>query len=289
MDRKAVAALVWVVGALTGMAVLGGQGLDSGRGGRGESVRQSARTLAPIDLTGYWVSVVTEDWHWRMITPKKGDYASVPISSEGRRVADAWDPARDERDGFACKAYGAAAIMRVPGRLHITWQNDDVLRIDTDAGTQMRLLRFGDLMPPAADQGWQGFSRAVWEFAGSTGAGTAVTLNPAPSTGPRTGTSLEGGFRAKATVGPGQRYGSLRVLTTNMRAGYLRKNGVPYSNSAVMTEYFDRHSERNGDEWFTVTTTVEDPRYLSTPFITSTGFKKEPDGSKWRPTPCIAQ
>jgi hypothetical protein len=277
-----------MIGAVVATALPRGQAPEAARSG-GQTSRPSARALAPIDLTGYWVSVVTEDWRWRMITPRKGDYASVPISSEGRRIADSWDPAKDEREGSACKAYGAAGIMRVPGRLHITWENDDVLRIDTDAGTQTRLLRFGDVPAPTGDRGWQGYSRAVWEFAGSAGAGTAVTLNPPPTSGPRTGTSLEGGARARAAAGPGQHYGSLKVVTTNMRAGYLRKNGVPYSDNAVMTEYFDRHSERNGDEWFTVTTTVEDPRYLSTPFITSTGFKRERDGSKWRPAACTAE
>ena len=85
------------------------------------------------------------------------------------------------------------------------------------------------------------------------------------------------------------RYGSLKVITTKMKPGYLRNNGVPYSENATVTEYFDRHKESNGDEWLTVTTLVEDPKYLNQPFITSSHFKKEPDGSKWRPTPCAAQ
>jgi hypothetical protein len=74
-------------------------------------------------------------------------------------------------------------------------------------------------------------------------------------------------------------------VTTSIRPGYLRKNGVPYSENAVMTEYFDRHSAY-GTEWITVTTLVEDPKYLTQPFITSTHFKKEADGSKWNPVPC---
>ena len=80
--------------------------------------------------------------------------------------------------------------------------------------------------------------------------------------------------------------GSLRAVTRHMRAGYLRKNGVPYSEDAVVTEAFHRHDEPNGDVWFTVTTIVEDPRYLTQPFITSTSFRKEADQSKWNPTPC---
>ena len=81
---------------------------------------RTPRTIAPIDLTGYWVALITEDWRWRMLTPPKGDYASVPINDEGRRVADSWNLAKDEGSGLACKPYGVGNIMRMPGRMHIT-------------------------------------------------------------------------------------------------------------------------------------------------------------------------
>src|SRR6185369_17290137 len=123
--------------------------------GRGQPP-PTPQALAPIDLTGWWVSVVTEDWRWRMVTPPKGDYASVPINNEGRRLADAWDPAKDEREGNACRSYGAAAIMRVPGRLHVTWQDENTLKVETDAGTQTRALRFGDAPAAAGEPTWQG-------------------------------------------------------------------------------------------------------------------------------------
>src|SRR5258708_194635 len=97
---------------------------------------------APIDLTGYWVSAVTEDWRYRMVTPPKGDHPGLPLSAEGPRVANAWDPAKDEAAGEQCKAYGAAGVMRAPGRLHITWDGDDVMKLETEAGTQTRLFRF---------------------------------------------------------------------------------------------------------------------------------------------------
>ena len=268
-----------------------GQG-RGGRGGRGQAPQapQTAQARAPIDLVGWWVSVVTEDWRWRMVTPAKGDYASVPINAEGRRVADAWDPAKDERDGKACSAYGVGAIMRVPGRLHITWQGDDTLKIETDAGTQTRLLHFAppeesstDVVlgqraatapVPAGEQSWQGYSVATWDI-----------LNPSARGNPLGGA----GPTPAATGPPVRRYGSLKVVTTKMKPGYLRKNGVPYSENATVSEYFDRHGEPNGDQWLTVTTLVDDPKYLNQTFITSSHFKKEPDGSKWRPTPCAAQ
>src|SRR4029078_147262 len=87
---------------------------------------------------------------------------------------------------------------------------------------------------------------------------------------------------------PAARAGSLTVVTTNMRAGYLRKNGVPYSENATGTEYFDVAPMPDNGQLLVVTTTVDDPRYLTQPFIVSSHFKKEADGSKWDPTPCSA-
>jgi hypothetical protein len=76
------------------------------------------------------------------------------------------------------------------------------------------------------------------------------------------------------------------VVTTHMRAGYLRKNGIPYSADAVLTEYWDLHREPNGDQWLVVTSLVDDPKYLQQQYVTSLNFKNERDGSKWNPTPC---
>ncbi len=229
----------------------------------------TAKQSAPIDVTGYWVSVITEDWRWRMVTPPKGDYWSLPLSAEGRRMADSWDPDRDRTTGNECKAYGAAGVMRMPTRLHITWENENTLRIDVDAGTQTRLLHFAESVPPNTQPSWQGYSVASWEF----GIGdTLVQADRGPG-----GITLN-----RRRGGPG---GNLAVVTTHMRPGYLRRNGVPYGESAVLTEYLDRFKAFDSD-WLMLTTIVNDPKYLNQPFITSTNFKREPDGSKWRPTSC---
>ncbi len=237
------------------------------------------RAAAPIDLTGNWVSIVTEDWRFRMITPPKGDYASVPLNAAARAVADKWDPAKDEAEGNACKSYGAANIMRVPGRLHISWQDDQTLKIETDAGQQTRLLHFSGT--PSGEPSWQGYSAAEWEFAGGRGG--------APGGGRGGGGGGRGAGGPGAAAPPAPRGGSLKVVTTRLKEGYLRKNGVPYSDGTVVTEYFDRHDESDGSNWFTVTTIVDDPKYLAQNFITSTHFKKEPDASKWFPSPCKAK
>ena len=243
---------------------------------------RTPRTIAPIDITGYWVPVITEDWRWRMLTPPKGDYASVPINDEGRRVADAWNLSKDEAGGLSCKPYGIGNIMRMPGRMHVTWQDDTTLKLEFDAGTQTRLLHFSGKAPSAADKvqkTWQGYSAADWEIAGQS---VAVDRNGIP-VAPPAGRGGRGGGRGA----PAPRGGALHVVTTNFRDGYLRKNGVPYSENASISEYFDKVGpEPNGDVILLVRTVVDDPKYLQVPFITSTHFKLEKDGAKWNPSPC---
>ena len=225
------------------------------RGGRGRGgPPPTPQAAAPIDVTGYWVAVVNEDWRWRMVTPPKGDYASVPMTDEARAVADMWD---ESQDG-SCKAYGVGGLMRMPTRINVTWESDSVLQIETDAGMQTRRILF-DGSAASGARTLQGHSVAEWERPAARGRG------------------------ANAVRPPG---GSLTVTTTNMTDGWLRKNGVPYSENAVVTEYVDRFPSPNGDEWVTYTTIVDDPLYLNQPFVTSSHFKKEPDGSKWDPTPC---
>src|SRR5213592_828814 len=137
-----------------------------GRGGP-PAPPASPRAGARIDITGYWVSLITEDWRYRQFTPPKGDYVSVPLNPAGKKIADAWDPAKDEAAGEQCRAYGAAGVMRAPGRIHVTWQDDNTLKMDTEAGTQSRLLHFGGAaIEAAAPPSWQGSSAAGWEFAG---------------------------------------------------------------------------------------------------------------------------
>jgi hypothetical protein len=229
------------------------------------------RAIAPLDLTGYWVSIVTEDWRFRMITPAKGDYASVPLNSEGKRVADTWDPLKDEASGDQCKSYGAAAIMRVPTRLHISWDNDTTLRVETDAGTQTRLLHFGVSPPAESAPQLQGYSVAEWDGLRKNGFLNLSAFGSAPGA---------------ARPAP---EGYLKVVTTQMLPGYLRKNGVPYGANASVEENFDSFKTPNGDQWLVVTTIVTDPQYLTQPFITSTHFKKLPDAAGWNPTPCDAK
>ncbi len=236
----------------------------------------SAKAAAPIDFTGQWVSVVTEDWRWRMMSPAKGDFTSIPLNRAGQKIGDAWDPAKDEAAGLQCKAYAAPNILRMPERLRISWADDNTLKLQTDTGMQTRMFYFEE--PKSKGGDWQGVSRASWEL--TTGYSFMSVMGS--SGGPESGRQANGKRNRKPTS-------SLNVLTTNMRAGYIRKNGVPFSDKAVLTEYFDRTMEANGDSWLVVTSILDDPVYLNQPFVLTTQFKKEADESGWNPTPCSAR
>jgi hypothetical protein len=256
-EVAAALALLFALGLLS-------QTLAAQQAGAGAAQRKPTLTPkagAPIDLTGYWVSIIDDEWRWRMMTPPKGDFSFVPLNAEGRRVAELWDPAADEAAGNQCKAYGSAGIMRLPERLHMTWVDDRTLEIEIDAGMQKRLLHFDGPKWEGGEPQWQGDSVASWEKqTESNGFG-----RPIPDIPPQGG--------------------SLKVVTTHMRPGYLRRNGVPYSGGAALTEYFDRF-DLDSETYLIVTGIVEDQQYLTGRFITTEQFKLEPNGSKWNPTPC---
>jgi len=256
-----------LVRALALSAVLAspvGLGAQRGGGQAPDGAAPPARTVAPKDLTGTWVSVVAEHWHLRMLVPPKGQFTMLPLNPEARQIASAWDPAKEPAGDAQCKGYGAAALMRIPGRLNISWTDDTTLRMDIDSGTQTRVFHFGGAVPANQAPTWQGYSVANWE--GIPGAE----------------------LRARTAGAAEDVRGGLQVTTTHMRPGYLRKNGVPYSANARVEEHFDRFTEPNGDDWLVVDSIVTDPAYLTGPYITSVAFKKIPDLQGWDPTPCRA-
>jgi hypothetical protein len=242
----------------------------------------SPKAAAPIDLTGYWVSLVTGDWRTRMLTAPKGDYYSIPLNAEGRRVGDTWDASKDIAAGKQCMSYGAAGIMRVPGRLHITWENETTLKIEADAGKQTRLFHFGAAAPATGAPTMQGTSAAQWQTPQLTRDYTSkISARDADTPG------FHGIFNGETQQPPDDRKlgGTLKVVTTHLRPGYLRNNGVPYSGNAVLTEYYDVHG-RQGAEYLVQTQVVDDPQYLDVPWVTSNHFRRELDGAKWDPRPC---
>jgi hypothetical protein len=232
---------------------------------------QTAQSAAPIDLTGYWVSQIVDEWRFR-VTPQKGDIAYLPINAEARKVALAWDPEKDKADGMECKAYGAVGVMQRPGRLHVFWKDENTLQLDADAGTQTRTLHFGQAPAPSDDASWQGYSAAQWQVRGRA----LIDLG---------GIGFVPGGGGPPQAGRGQG-GSLRVVTTKMKPGYIRKNGVPYSENAVLTEYINVLTGQQGDFYLSVTASVEDRAYLNQPFLRTYTFKKVADARGWDPTPC---
>ena len=229
---------------------------------------------APIELTGNWVSVVTEDWHIRMITPPVGNFDGLPLTQKAQQAASAIDLEQIENSGQACQAFGAGRIMREPGRLRISWEDADTLRIETDAGEQTRLLHFDNIL---YEQGpsLQGLSIAQWQYTGGFDPERAF-LNP----GQVESRSL---IRVPSLDMEG---GKLYVETINLSPGMLRKNGVPYSEGTELKEYFNTLREPDGTEWLIVTTVVRDPINLLVDYITSSNFQREADDSKWNPSPC---
>jgi hypothetical protein len=244
----------------------------------------TAKASAPIELTGYWTAVLTEDWHVRMFTAPKGDFGSgppgalavvstgrlgvganpaqdgnIPYNVKGAQAAMTWDPAKDESEGNQCKAYGAPGIMRQPTHLHITWQDENTLKMEADFGTQTRLFHF-EAQPKQQAATLQGSSTASWIAMGG------------------------GGGQANFEKG-----GALRVVTTQLKPGYYWKNGMPYTTNAVLKENFFLLNLPDGSTWMTVTQMMDDPEYLTQPYVVNYHFKKLPDGSKWNPTPCVVR
>jgi hypothetical protein len=241
------------MGILAALVLAAGLPVSAQRGQGAAAPPQTAKAAAAIDLTGTWISVISEDWPQRMLPPRKGEYTRIPLTAAARKVADTWDPARDEAAGEQCKGYTAAGITRMPGRMRISWQDDATMKMELEAGSQTRLFHFRPGQPPA-EPSWQGYSAADWQY----------TRQP-----PRTG--------------------ELRVVTTRIRPGYLRKNGVPLSANATVTEYYHRFTAPNGDAWLTVVTQVADPGNLQQPYVQSSHFKKLPDGAPFKPEPCSAR
>jgi len=235
------------------------------RAGAAATHPMSAQQQAPVDLTGSWGSIVTQDWLYRMVVPQRGQYADIPINLRARQFADAWIRSADEAAGKQCEAYGAAAIMRIPEHLRVSWQDPQTLKVQTDAGMQTRLLRF-DPTPGQMHTApsLQGNSVAKWmpylEGPGFVGAA------------PRRGVHAH--------------YGWLQVSTTEMTAGLLRKNGVPYSAQTRMSENWVVNGDPEKTAWLTVTTTLDDPVYLQVPYVLNSIFQKEPAGAQWDPSPC---
>ena len=262
-DRRRRRPLVGAIGAMMCLVFLVTMAGDGYAAQRGLEPGQppTPREMAPMDITGYWVAVITEDWRVRMITPPRGDFLSIPLNDAGIEMALAWDPEADIANSLECKAFGAAAIMRMPTRIHITWDDDDTLQFDFDYGQQTRLAYF-DASAPLGERSWQGQAVAEW-------------INTEQPRG-----------RGAPPPDPSQRPGGLQLVTTNLLPQYQRQNGIPVSEDAVVMNIIDLVAGPLGQDWMIVKTEIDDPMYMTASRTTSVQFKREPDDSNWYPEPC---
>ena len=195
-----------------------------------------------------------------MITAPPGDFPGLPLSPAGRAIAMAWDP---KTDG-SCKAFGAAALMRIPTRVRISWADDATLKIETDNGQQTRLLH----SVPAARR-VRHRCRAI----------------PRPIGSGRCHPTIRSGSTSQAALPrrPAARCGSSRPISA---AAGCAATVCPTARRPPSPQFFDRFPVPDGSEWFVVTTQVVDPEYLLGRLVTSSHFRREPDASKWAPKPC---
>ncbi len=232
------------------------------------------QAMAPVDVTGYWVTAITEDWRVRMMTPQRGDFLGLPLNQAGIDLANGWDPDADIANGNECRAFGAAGIMRSPTRIHIIWEAENTLRMEFDHGQQTRLVYF-DQSTPAGERSWQGHALGEW-------------VDMTPPGGAGRGRGGRGGGGDGAGIGFG-RPGALQVVTTNLLHQYHRQNGTPVSENAIVTDIIDLIPGLGGGEWLIVKTMIDDPEYMFSQMVTSSQFKREPDDSKWDPQPCAVE
>lgn len=247
------------------------------------NVGRTPRQWSQFDMSGYWVSVITEDWAYRMITPEKGDAGSIPVNAASRDSANSWSPS-STTGVTSCKAYSPIRLIRAPGRIHIQWRDDRTIQMDFDAGMQTRLLHFPKELPPFGS----GSSMVYSSFLEYQPRGVQVTRQGYSVAMWRKQNQGRGflGDLIDARVPVPDAGGSLMVVTRQMLPGYLQENGIPFSGNAVLVEYFDLLHFLDGTDWLVVTSIVDDPTFLIEPYIFSTQFKREVGGGGWTPSLC---
>jgi hypothetical protein len=193
--------------------------------------------LAQMDLVGEWAPQFHEDNPERLAGPDIGDFAGLPINDAARMMADAWNADILSLPEHQCKPHPADYSPRGPAQLQI-WKDVD------PASRQVIAFR--------THIQWQAPERWIYmdgrphpdEFAAHTWQG----------------------FSTGEWVGQ-----VLKVTTTHLKKGWIRRNGIPRSDKAELTEYFWRHGD-----FLTWTVIINDPIYLTEPFVRSSDFRWSP-------------
>ena len=189
--------------------------------------------LAQVDLTGEWNPRFHEDQPERIPGPEIGDYLGLPISDAARMRAEIWDASLLTLPEHQCKPHPSDYGIRGPANLRI-WKE-----IDRES---QQLIAYHTHIS------WMAPERTIW-----------MDGRPHP---PDYAAHTWQGFSTGKWDG-----NTLTVTTTHLKIGWIRRNGVPRSDRATVTEHFIRH-----DDHLTVVTIVDDPVYLTEPFIRSTDF-----------------
>ena len=192
-----------------------------------------APAAAQVDFSGEWAPRFWEDNPERVAGPELGDFLGIPINDAARKRAEAWDASIQTLPEWQCRPHSADYIWRGPSQLRISKEIDPVSREITAYHAEWlrsvdRAIYLDGREPPPPD-------------ALHTWAGFSVGR-------------WEGDM--------------LTIKVTHLKEGYLRRNGLPRSDKATVTE----HWVRNGD-FLTVTTIINDPVYLTEPFIRTTDYE----------------
>ncbi len=189
--------------------------------------------LAQVDFSGEWAPRFFEDQLERVPGPELGDYLGIPINDADRMRGDTWSASLLTLPEWQCRPHSADYIWRGPSNLRIWKEVDPVTRQIT-----------------AFHAEWlRSIDRPVY-----------LDGRPHPP---------EYAARTWAGFSTGKWDGDvLTVTVTHVKEGYVRRNGLARSEKAKLTEHWIRHGD-----WLTVVTYVDDPVYLTEPFVRSTDYE----------------
>jgi len=203
---------------------------------------------AQLNLVGYWAPIFHEDFDERIPGPPIGDYLGLPINDAARLRAQSWDASLLSSPEHQCKPHPSTYGFRGVGTLRIWETRDPKTQALVKINTQIE---------------WQEQRREIW-----------LDGRPHP---PEYARHTWQGFSTGHFEGD-----TLVVETTHLKAGWIRRNGLPLSDRATMTDRFYRHGDL-----ITHVMMIEDPVYLTEPLVKTNGFQLMPAGTI-NPYPCEA-
>ena len=198
----------------------------------------AAPALAQVDLSGTWATRNHEDWMERWPGPDVGDFTGLPINEDAVARALAYSPSQLALPERQCLYYGPTYTVIGPFGLRIWSESEPV---------DGRVISWH--MSGAVDK----TPRTIW-------------MDGRPHPSPNAVKTFRG-FSTGRWEGD-----TLIVTTTHMKAGPLRRNGVPHSDQTVMTEFISRY-----DDKLTILAIIDDPVYMEEPHVISRTWQEDAD------------